>query len=65
MLKTLGLVLLVVAITIMLCAVFYTGWIFVMTSDYWLSQVLGTALIALTFLLVTLAFMIVRLYAEN
>ena len=54
MLKTLGLVLLIVAITIMLCAVFYTGWIFVMTSDYWLSQVLGTALIALTALLAAL-----------
>ena len=54
MLKTLGLVLLVVAITIMLCAVFYTGWIFVATSDYWLSQVLGTALIALTGLLAAL-----------
>jgi uncharacterized membrane protein YraQ (UPF0718 family) len=54
MLKTLELVLLVVAITIMLCAVFYTGWIFVMTSDYWLSQVLGTALIALTALLAAL-----------
>ena len=54
MLKALGLVLLIVAITIMLCAVFYTGWIFIMTSDYWLSQVLGTALIALTFLLAAL-----------
>ena len=54
MLKTLGLVLLIVAITIMLCAVFYTGWIFVATSDYWLSQVLGTALIALTALLAAL-----------
>ena len=54
MLKTLGLVLLIVAITIMLCAVFYTGWIFVMTSDYWLAQVLGTALIALTALLAAL-----------
>ena len=54
MLKTLGLVLLIVAIAIMLGAVFYTGWIFVMTSDYWLSQVLGTALLALTFLLAAL-----------
>ena len=54
MLKTLGLVLLIVAITIMLCAVFYTGWIFVMTSDYWLAQGLGTALIALTALLAAL-----------
>ena len=54
MLKTLGLVLLIVAIAIMLGAVFYTGWIFVMTSDYWLSQVLGTALIALTALLAAL-----------
>jgi len=38
----------------MLCGVFYTGWIFVATSDYWLSQVLGTALIALTALLAAL-----------
>ena len=54
MLKALGLVLLIVAITFMLCAVFYTGWLFIMTSDYWLSQVLGTSLIALTFLLAAL-----------
>lgn len=54
MLKTLGLVLLIVAIAIMLGAVFYTGWIFVTGSTYWLSQVLGTALIALTFLLAAL-----------
>ena len=54
MLKTLGLILLMLAIAIMLGAVFYTGWIFVATSDYWLSQVLGTALIALTALLAAL-----------
>ena len=54
MLRTIGLILLMLAIAIMLGAVFYTGWIFVMTSDYWLSQVLGTALIALTFLLAAL-----------
>ena len=54
MLKTLGLARLVVAITIMLCAGFYTGWLFVMTADYWLSQVLGAALIVLTFLLAAL-----------
>ena len=54
MLKALGLVLLVVAITFMLCAVFYTGWIFVTGSTYWLSQILGAALIALTFLLAAL-----------
>ena len=65
MLKILGLLLLVVAITIMLCAVFYTGWIFVMTSDYWLSQVLGAALLGITFLLVTLAFMLVRISADG
>tara|TARA_A200000113_G_scaffold190102_1_gene178337 strand:+ start:583 stop:747 length:165 start_codon:yes stop_codon:yes gene_type:complete len=42
------------AITIMLGAVFYTGWIFVTGSTFWLSQVLGTALIVLTFLLAAL-----------
>ena len=54
MLRTIGLILLMLAIAIMLGAVFYTGWIFVATSDYWLSQVLGTALIALTALLAAL-----------
>ena len=54
MLKAIGLILLTLAITIMLCAVFYTGWLFVMTADYWLSQVLGESLIALTFLLAAL-----------
>ena len=54
MLKAIGLILLMLAITIMLCAVFYTGWLFVMTADYWLSQVLGVSLIALTFLLAAL-----------
>ena len=54
MLKTLGLLLLMLAITIMLGAVFYTGWIFITGSTYWLSQVLGAALIVLTFLLAAL-----------
>ena len=54
MLKAIGLILLTLAITIMLCAVIYTGWLFVMTADYWLSQVLGVSLIALTFLLAAL-----------
>ena len=54
MLKTLGLILLMLAITIMLGAVFYTGWIFITGSTYWLSQVLGAALIVLTFLLAAL-----------
>ena len=54
MVKAIGLILLTRAITIMLCAGFYTGWLFVMTADYWLSQVLGVSLIALTFLLAAL-----------
>ena len=54
MLRTIGLILLMLAITIMLGAVFYTGWIFVTGSTFWLSQVLGTALIVLTFLLAAL-----------
>ena len=43
------------AIAIMLGAVFYTGWIFVTGSTFWLSQVLGAALIVLTFLLAALS----------
>ena len=54
MLKALGLILLMLAITVMLGAVFYTGWLFIMTADYWLSQVLGVSLMALTFLLAAL-----------
>ena len=54
MLRTIGLILLMLAITIMLGAVFYTGWIFVTGSTFLLSQVLGAALIALTFLLAAL-----------
>ena len=54
MLKALGLILLMLAIMVMLGAVFYTGLLFVMGSTYWLSQVLGAALIALTFLLAAL-----------
>ena len=54
MLKALGLILLMLAIMVMLGAVFYTGLLFVMGSTYWLSQVLGAALIVLTFLLAAL-----------
>ena len=55
MLKAIGLILLMLAITIMLGAVFYSGWIFVTGSTFWLSQVLGAALIVLTFLLAALS----------
>ena len=54
MLKAFAIVLLGVAIMIMLGAVFYTGLLFIMGSTYWLSQILGAALIALTFLLAAL-----------
>ena len=54
MLKALGLILLMLAIMVMLGAVFYTGWIFITGSTYWLSQLLGAALIDLTFLLAAL-----------
>ena len=54
MLKAIGLILLMLAITVMLGAVFYTGWIFVAGSTFCLSQVLGAALIVLTFLLAAL-----------
>ena len=54
MLKAFAIVLLGLAILVMLGAVFYTGLLFVMGSTYWLSQVLGAALIALTFLLAAL-----------
>ena len=55
MLKALGLILLMLAIMVMLGAVFYTGWIFITGSTYWLSQILGAALIVLTFLLAALS----------
>ena len=55
MLRTIGLILLMLAITIMLGAVFYTGWIFITGATYWLSQILGAALIVLTFLLAALS----------
>ena len=54
MLKAFAIVLLGLAIMVMLGAVFYTGLLFVMGSTYWLSQVLGAALIVLTFLLAAL-----------
>ena len=54
MLKAFAIVLLGLAIMVMLGAVFYTGLLFVMGSTYWLSQGLGAALIALTFLLAAL-----------
>ncbi len=54
MLKAFAIVILGLAIMVMLGAVFYTGLLFVMGSTYWLSQVLGAALIALTFLLAAL-----------
>ena len=55
MLKAIGLILLMLAIMVMLGAVFYTGWIFITGSTYWLSQILGAALIVLTFLLAALS----------
>lgn len=41
-------------LTIALCFVGYTGWIFVSASAFWLSQILGAALIVLAFLLAAL-----------
>ena len=54
-----------ICLTIMVSVAAYSGWLFVSTSTYWLSQVLGAALIAITFLLVTLAFALVRLSADG
>ena len=65
MLKTLGIVIAMLALTIMLCAVFYSGWIFVTGSTYWLSQVLGAALIAITFLLGALCGSIIYTLTNN
>ena len=43
-----------ICLTIMVSVAGFTGWLFISTSTYWLSQVLGAALIVLTFLLAAL-----------
>ena len=52
-------------LTIIVSVTAVTGWLFVTGGGDWLAQTLGYACLGLTFLLVTLAFMIVRLYAER
>ena len=64
MLYYIGVIFSSVLLTIIVSVMAITGWLFITGGD-WLTQVMGGAMIALTFLLVTLAFMIVRLYAEN
>ena len=54
-----------ICLTIMVSVAVFTGWLFISTSTYWLSQVLGAALLGITFLLVTLAFMLVRMSADG
>ena len=65
MLYYIGVIFSSVLLTIIVSVMAITGWLFITGGGDWLTQVMGGAMIVLTFLLVTLAFMIVRLYAEN
>tara|TARA_E500000318_G_scaffold82149_1_gene77482 strand:+ start:4603 stop:4800 length:198 start_codon:yes stop_codon:yes gene_type:complete len=65
MLYYIGVIFSSVLLTIIVSVTAITGWLFITGGGDWLTQILGGSMIALTFLLVTLAFMIVRLYAEN
>jgi len=65
MLYYIGVILSSIMLTIVVSVTAVSGWLFVTGGGDWLVQVIGYACIALAFLLVTLAFMIVRLYAEN
>ena len=65
MLYYIGVIFSSILLTIIVSVTAISGWLFVTGGGGWLVQVIGYACIALAFLLVTLAFMIVRLYAEN
>ena len=65
MLYYIGVIFSSILLTIIVSVTAISGWLFVTGGGGWLGQVIGYACIALAFLLVTLAFMIVRLYAEN
>ena len=65
MLYYIGIIFSSVMLTIIVSATAVSGWLFITGGGDWLVQVLGVACITLAFLLVTLAFMIVRLYAEK
>ena len=65
MLYYIGVILSSIMLTIVVSVTAVSGWLFITGGGDWLVQVIGYACIALAFLLVTLAFMIVRLYAEN
>tara|TARA_Y100000389_G_scaffold67748_1_gene64187 strand:+ start:1522 stop:1719 length:198 start_codon:yes stop_codon:yes gene_type:complete len=65
MLYYLGVIFSSAMLTIIVSVTAVTGWLFVTGGGDWLAQTLGYACLGLTFLLVTLAFMIVRLYAER
>lgn len=64
MLHLLGTYLISAMLTISVSVSGVTGWLFVTTSDYWLSQILGAALIVFAFIMVTAAFAIAKFYSE-
>ena len=65
MLYYIGVIFSSILLTIIVSVTAVSGWLFVTGGGDWLVQVIGYACIGLAFLLITLAFMIVRLYAEN
>ena len=65
MLYYLGVIFSSMILTTIVSFMVVTGWLFVTSGGDWLSLTLGYACLGLSFLLVTLAFMVVRLYAET
>lgn len=47
--------------TVLVSVAGVTGWLFVTTSDYWLTNIIGGGLLAFSFIAVTVAFAIARL----
>ena len=65
MLYYLGVIFSSMILTTIVSFMVVTGWLFVTSGGDWLALTLGYACLGLSFLLVTLAFMVVRLYAET
>jgi hypothetical protein len=64
MLHLLGTYLISALLTISVSVSGVTGWLFVTTSNYWLTQIIGAALIVFAFIMVTVAFAITQFYSE-
>ena len=63
--RTLGTFIGAAALTFVVSLFALTGFIFLDNGDNWLTDALGVSMMVMSFLLVTLAFHIVRLYADR